>query len=400
MAVAVSGGPDSMALALLSSHWVRSRGGEAIALIVDHGIRAESAAEAAEAAAGLSVRGIASRILPVTGLCRGPALAERARQARYAALIEGCRKAGLLHLLLGHHAGDQAETLMIRALSGSGAAGFAGMPALTELTSVRLLRPLLGIPPGRLRATLREFGMDWAEDPSNTDRASLRVRLRLGLGDPDGVGAGVAALVDAAQRAGQARAETSADLAAELAAICRVHAEGFIVLNADRLSAGALTAIIRTISGADFPPSPGPVGQLAANLQPATLGGVRIMLAGRLGPGFLIVREAAAMQAPVAAIPGAIWDHRFRLGHQAQPAPNTQLGALGPDAARLRDLSPLPAVILQTLPAIRDQGRLVAVPHLGQPDEIICDRYPMILNPSVPLAGAPFGIAHTTERPP
>ena len=85
--------------------------------------------------ARLDARGIAAKMLEIHGLEHGPALAERARTARFAALEAACAEAGILHLLLGHHAGDQAETLLIRALGGSGPAGMAGMAPLVETTN-------------------------------------------------------------------------------------------------------------------------------------------------------------------------------------------------------------------------------------------------------------------------
>ncbi len=390
LAVAVSGGPDSMALAMLSSQWAHDRGGTATALIVDHGIRPESAAEAEDAARRLAMGGMGVRILNVTGLSRGSALAERAREARYSALIAACREAGLLHLLLGHHALDQAETLMIRALSISGAAGLAGMAALTELTSVRLLRPLLGISPGRFRATLTHIGMSWAEDPSNRDRNALRVRLRLKLDDPDGTGRAVSSLVEAACCAGAARAEAEAETATELGRSIHLSALGFAVLRSDRISPRTLAAIIRTIGGEPRPPAPAQVAALAGLLKPATLGGTRILPAGRFGPGHLITRETAAMHPPVPAVPGATWDNRFRLGDRTMPAPRAILGPLGSDAVRFRRASSWPAAVLQTLPAIRSDGLLLCVPHLGYPDEDTCDCYPVILNPPMPAGGAVF----------
>ncbi len=127
LAAGVSGGADSMALALLADAWARERGGSLLALVVDHRLRPESGSEAMAAVARLGALGIATRLLAINGLSRGPALAERARSARSAVLEAACTDAGILHLLLGHHAGDQAETLLIRTLGGSGPAGLAGM---------------------------------------------------------------------------------------------------------------------------------------------------------------------------------------------------------------------------------------------------------------------------------
>lgn len=206
LAVAVSGGADSLALAVLASDWARTRGGSAIGLIVDHGLRPASGGEARTTAQHLRARGIEPRILPLVGLSRGPALAERARAARYDALVEACRAAGLLHLLLAHHAADQAETVAQRALRGSSSAGLAGIAQVVELASVRLLRPLLAVTPARLRANLRQIGLAWVEDPSNRDPSALRSRLRAGLAGHDDAEAAIAAIDDAAAVAGQARA--------------------------------------------------------------------------------------------------------------------------------------------------------------------------------------------------
>src|SRR6202034_809792 len=104
--------------------------------------------------------------------------AERARIMRYEFLAHACREAGILHLLIGHHAADQVETLAMRVLRRSQTHGLAGMPALRETAGLRLLRPLLGIDPARLRHFLLARGIDWVEDPSNRDMRALRPRVR------------------------------------------------------------------------------------------------------------------------------------------------------------------------------------------------------------------------------
>ncbi len=179
LAAGVSGGPDSMALALLADAWARDRGGRLLALVVDHGLRPEASAEAADSAARLRDRGIAARVLRLDDLPRGAALAQRARDARFSVLADACASEGILHLLLGHHAADQAETVLIRELGGSGPAGLAGMAPLAEQRSLRILRPLLEVPPVRLRKFLAAEGTGWVEDPSNRDQTALRPRLRL-----------------------------------------------------------------------------------------------------------------------------------------------------------------------------------------------------------------------------
>lgn len=390
LAVAVSGGPDSMAMALLSARWSAARGGSVLALVVDHGLRPASGEEAALTLRRLAELGVSSRLLRLDGLRNGPAMAERAREARYAALISACCTAGTAHLLLGHHAGDQAETVMMRRLRGSGSAGLAGMAAVSEMECVRLLRPLLGVPAGRLRATLREAGVGWIEDPSNRDPATLRARLRAERSDPEGDGASTRVLIDGAFALGRARAELDRAVGAILAERASMHPEGFALLSPGPIPAPALAALLQAISGSRYPPSPRQVAPLAAAPVPATLGGVRLLSAGRMGRGFLLVREEAAQAPPVPARPGTRWDGRFRLSMRAAPHPQAMLGALGPAAAGLRAHSPLPSAILRTLPALRVADRVVAVPHLGYPDAASCRDLPLTFCPRRAAAGAPW----------
>ncbi len=386
-AVAVSGGADSLCLAWLAASW-----GDARALVVDHGLRPESAAEAATAAAVLAGFGMPARTLRLHGLARGPALAERARRARYAALLAACADAGLSDLLLGHHAADQAETVLMRRLSGSGADGLAGMAPLSARGPCRLLRPLLAIPSDRLRVTLRQAGLAWIEDPSNRDSAALRTRLRLRLAAS---GETPALLADAQAHALRRRAAESATAAA-LARIAVFRPEGFAVLSPGPWPPAALSAALRTVGGRAYPPDPRGVARLAASPQPATLGGVRLLPAGRLGPGWLLVREAAAMAPPIAANAGTTWDARFRIAGQGNPT--LTLGALGPDAGRgSRD--GLPAAVRATLPALRREGRVVSIPHESDAGDSWHGR--VLFDPPVPAVGAPFDPAGhgVTQRP-
>ena len=312
-----------------------------------------SGKEASDTVACLGERGIAAKILVIQGLGPGAGLAERARHARFAALEMACAEAGILHLLLGHHAGDQAETLQIRALGSSGPAGMAGMAPIVETTNLRLLRPLLTVPPERLRKTLTFFRVQWFEDPSNADAAALRPRLRRLRGDSDGSGSATTALVAASMASGRLRAEQDGRVAATLAEYVALRPEGFAMLAARPIAPPVLAALVQTISGAPFPPATRAVSALAAAPRPATLAGVRLVSAGRLGMGLLAVREPAAMASPIPAQPGAVWDGRFRLGAEARVPSGATLGPLGDDAARFRRLSPLPSAVLRTLPAVR-----------------------------------------------
>lgn len=196
LGVAVSGGRDSLSLAVLAHEWAVARGGRILALIVDHGLRPEAAGEALATARLLEGLGIETLIRQWKGAKPSAGLQEAARAARYRLLREACRERGILHLLVAHHADDQAETIAMRAARASGADGLAGMAALVEWPEVRLLRPLLAVRRARLAATLAARGIAWIDDPSNNDPRFERARLRragtlaAGLSDADRVRAG------------------------------------------------------------------------------------------------------------------------------------------------------------------------------------------------------------------
>jgi tRNA(Ile)-lysidine synthase len=387
LAVAVSGGADSSALALLSAEWATKRGGSVLALVADHGLRTSSADEARITVQRLAAQGIPARLLTITGLPRGPALAERARIERYRVLSAACRDAGILHLLLGHHELDQIETVAMRILRGSQDAGLACMPALRETAGLRLLRPLLAIGPETLRGFLADRGMAWAEDPSNRDIRALRPRLRQPLS-----AAPRAPLLHAIAHAGARRAMDDEATARELARRATIRPEGFALLSPGRMSEAALSRLVQAIGGAAYPPSPTRIAALARSPGPATLAGVRIMPAGRSGDGFLVLREQAAIAARTPASDGLLWDGRFRI---AAAPPGTDIGALGDDAVRFRQSSDLSSAILRTLPAFRSGQTVEAVPHLGYTRPGRPPGASAWFCPPLPPGGAPFVAAAT-----
>ena len=387
VAVAVSGGADSTALAILTKDWISQRKGSVLALVVDHGLRPASADEARLTVERLTALDIPARLLALSGLSHGSALAERARSMRYAVLADACREAGILHLLLGHHAADQVETLAMRVLRGSQTHGLAGMSALRETRGLRLLRPLLAVEPAQLRHFLTSAGIGWIEDPSNRDARAMRPRLRRGLAIHRPHDTGIPA---ASAAVGRLRSLEETRVAAELADRATVRPEGFALLSPGRIGSTALSALVQTIAGMSYPANPDQIADLAAQPRSATIAGVRIVPAGRAGDGWLIAREEAAITAPVEAIPGTIWDRRFRLVTR-RPCPNgTTIGKLGDDAARFRDSSDLPSAILRTLPALRFGKVLAAVPHLSYVSREDDERVTVVFSPPKPIAGPCF----------
>lgn len=287
LAVAVSGGRDSLALALLAHDWAVAREGRAVALIVDHGLRPESGADAQATLERLGGMGIAGEILRWVGPKPATRLQQAARQVRYRLLLEACRGHGILHLLVAHHADDQSETIAMRMARQSGPDGLAGMAALVEHRDARLLRPLLAVPRDRLTATLQARGMGWIDDPSNADRRFERVRVR-----QDGAGCS-----GGAARQGAGRASRDRDLSISVLSAIEVEPDGEVALDhglvssLDRESAvRLLSRVIQAVAERDYPPRRERLERAAARLsqgairgksgksQDFTLSGCRMML--------------------------------------------------------------------------------------------------------------------------
>jgi tRNA(Ile)-lysidine synthase len=285
LAAAVSGGADSMALLLLLDAWAKARGGEVVGLTVDHRLRPESAREARRVAGWLAARGIAHHSLVWKCSGAGPrsALQARAREARYGLLAGWCRRRGVLHLALAHHAGDQAETVLMRLTRGAGLDGLAGMGASVARDGVRLIRPLLPMEPRRLRATLAAAGQDWIEDPSNSDERFERIRWRQIL--PPGQRVAIAA---AAAEIGGERRRREQHLADLLAGV-RLGPSGALDLAVrelisapPELALAALGRMVMAVGGEPYAPRRESLERLLGNLAatgPArTLGGCRVAI--------------------------------------------------------------------------------------------------------------------------
>jgi tRNA(Ile)-lysidine synthase len=179
IAVAVSGGADSLALLHALRTLAVRRGWRLRVATVDHGIRPDSAADAAfvvEHAKALGLQADLLRIAPAElEALRGEGPEGAARAARYRALSEAAARAGCRFVATGHTLDDQAETVLLQLLRGAGPDGLAGMAPRDGW----LLRPLLGVRRDQTRACCRALGLGWREDASNADQRLLRNAVRL-----------------------------------------------------------------------------------------------------------------------------------------------------------------------------------------------------------------------------
>lgn len=400
IAVAVSGGPDSMALVLLADRWVRQRGGAVTALIVDHGLRPESAAEAETVAGWLADRGIRRHILRWDGAKPRRGIQEAAREARYSLLAEWCRRHSVLHLLTAHHREDQVETHLIRRRAGSGPDGLAAMPAVRELSGCRLVRPLLAVPKARLAALLAAERQPFLRDPTNDNPAFERARVRNSLDE------GTIARVEAELRhCGHQRIDREADLERLMATAVSLHPAGFALLDPGPLAGcepelveRLLGRVAASIGGARYPLRRARLARLRSRLaaQPEralTLGGCQFVpWRGRL----LVLRELAAAAPPVRLEPGdsLLWDRRFSATLPSRAGGGAMFGYLGQSGLAIPQAhgSLAPRLIHPVLPALWDGAGLLAVPHLDYRRAGLAATPSLSLRPANPLTRAGFTV--------
>lgn len=367
VAVALSGGADSMALCSLASVWALGRGGRVTALTVDHRLRPESTTECQQVARWMRRAGIEHHILPWLGAKPASGIQQAARNERYRLLTSWCRAASVSHLLLGHHRSDQAETVLFRLLRGSGLSGLAAMSPVAEASDVRLLRPLLDWSPDLLRALLRRWGWDWLDDPSNVDRRFARAQLRHAAPSLAASGVTTEALLGLAADATAARTAMRDAVAELLAAACRLHPAGFARLDrpalaaaASEVAAAALARLLAAVGGGAYPP---PLTRVRAILaafaggeaQSRTLARCRIVSHDGELWLFRECRDLPAERA-LRACEDQPWDGRFRLIYrESRAVMRAQL--------RIRPFAPADARILRSA---GHSSTFAVMPHLAR----------------------------------
>lgn len=398
VALAVSGGSDSTALMVLFAEWLSRAGREPsrhTVLTVDHGLRAQSVAEAQGVAAQARGLGYRHATLVWHGAPHAGVQAA-ARSARYRLMGAYMRAHAIPLLLTAHTLDDQAETLLMRLARGSGLDGLSAMAPLTDLAEVAaehglapgelaLARPLLGLPKARLVATLAARGITWVEDPSNLSPAHERSRLRAAKAQLDALGLTDAMLALSAGRLRRARAAIE-EAVAQFCSAVHVDPCGYVTIDRGRLlgveAEIALRVLGRAIAAAGGSDQPVPLAKLEAIvevLRSADLAGTakwtlaRAMITAR-GGALIIEREPGREPLPrltMGAGEKALWDGRFRVdvGPDFAGGP-VEVGALGgAEAGKLlgrdADASRAPAGVAAMVPCFRRGDRLIAVPPLN-----------------------------------
>ena len=178
IALGVSGGADSLALALWAAENAKKCCIKIIALTVDHKLRPESGEEAEYVGQIMQKFGIEHHILVWEGEKPQTSIEEAARIARYNLLKNWCFAHGIKSIMVAHHQLDQAETFFMRLQRGSGLDGLCGMSPVSDYEGLRILRPFLQTNPQKLKDFLNEKHIKWVEDSSNQNEDFLRVKIR------------------------------------------------------------------------------------------------------------------------------------------------------------------------------------------------------------------------------
>ena len=179
IAVAVSGGADSLALTLLLHEFCLAKKIELLAVTVDHKMRQGSSNEAAKLGKILAKEKISHQILTITRKEIPVSNIEASlREARYELLYNFCLKNKIKFLFLGHHLGDAAENFLIRLFRGSGLDGLSTIAEVSDFKKIKLVRPLLDLEKDQLKSFLEEKKIKWFEDESNKDEKFLRNKIR------------------------------------------------------------------------------------------------------------------------------------------------------------------------------------------------------------------------------
>ena len=367
VALAVSGGSDSMGLLRLVAEWLKDqpKPPSVVVLTVDHGLRAEAAGEAAQVARWSQSLGFPHVTLTWRHGAITSGLQAKARQARYDLMTQWCLAEHVGLLLTAHTLDDQAETVAMRQRRTATDASLAGIWRQRSWNGVSVLRPLLEVRRNELRHYLTGIGQGWLEDPSNSNDKFERIRVRQALagkaGDTSVLLAGAAKA--AALRHDQRAAEADDWLASQ--AIWRegyasVERSAFAELKRD-VACLIISKVILALGGLKV--SPGEAQRLVAWLLEEKTGARRSLggcLFAKRAKSFLVGREPGRISSAPAGIGDTgqlVWDGRFVIhapaGARVLPAGN---------AVELAGANHLPAFVRQGWPVVlgEDGTRILA----------------------------------------
>ena len=395
VAVGVSGGVDSLALCLLAHTWGEENGVKITALTVDHGLRKESAREAAQVKSWLTKRGVPHVTLLLDHPFPRHGIQAFARKWRFQLIGDWCRINLVDEVMLAHTIEDQMETICMRILADSGPEGLSGMRHNTVVGGLRILRPLLKIPKGRLIATCKALNQDWIVDPSNLDMKYYRVKIRQLMPDIERAGLERNKGVRLASAMGKLRNafdNFSASFIKNNGGILKtgiawINVPGFEKMP-NKFKELLLLRLLITIGGAAWPSSKKKITRLIESLKQekvtrTTLGGC-VIEKTTLGK-IWIYREIKRRCLSVVIMPGEKrrWDNRFEVFQNFDKKLILEpLGEQGWRKIKRKEISgfsdifdfSMPFHARITIPVARSLDDSFIIPHFGMTDYTNCEK--------------------------
>ena len=376
LAVAVSGGGDSMALLDVLAAYVESKSIPITAITVDHGLRSESADEAALVANYCATNGLSHSVLKWEGWDGSGNLQAKARAARYRLMAGWAKEHDIDVIALGHTMDDQAETFLMRLARKSGVDGLSEMDSVFERDGVRWARPFLSQSRAALRRYLTRREIAWIEDPSNDDTQFDRVKARQALVELAPLGIDARALSSVARNLRSAKHTLEFYERVESARMVDVDRGDVIISRGPlphvpfEIERRVTNSVIEFVAGSDYAPRRSAIEELDLALIDAdahTLAGCLLTQTipdSKLGRQLRITREYNAVK-DLRGPTDELWDGRWAL--DGPHSPDLEVRALGNAVKECPDWreTGLPRQSLLASPSIWREETLVSAPLAG-----------------------------------
>ncbi len=387
IALAVSGGPDSTAMMQIAALSKKLKNNKVTVIVVDHGLREESKNEANIVGQNAKLLGFKFKILKWDGVKPKTRIQEIARKTRYKLMTSWCKKKGIEKLFLAHHLDDQVETFLMRLGKGSGVDGLAVMNYVTEISSLKLVRPFLEIPKTRFIKILSITNLEWISDPSNFSSNYKRSRIRkiLPILSKEGINSKQIGLVIKRMRSAKDALNTQTNILLKKY-LSNVDNVAYF-LNKELLKDAkekeillrVLEKIFMNISGSIYPPRRNKLENILSwilknnNIKAKTLTGVVVR---KRKSELIFYREPDDCYKSVNIRPltsrYSCWDDRFFL--KANKSNDLQIRALGDVGITIlkeekilkrQGFQNVPLSAWKTVPGVWSKKRLISVPTLG-----------------------------------
>ena len=380
VALAVSGGPDSVALMWLARDWAaREPSAPKLTVVtVNHGLREAARGEAEQVAGWADAAGLPHQLLTCREIGTESRVQEAARDARYELLQRWCHANEAQAIVLAHTLDDQAETVIMRLARGSGVDGLAAMRAVSTRNGITLCRPFLTVRKQRLIATLETLGRDWINDPSNVDDRFERVRVRDAMPSLAAIGLTPDMLAQTAERMARARDALDGSVDEAITRAVQLSPAGFCIINHDALATlydeiamRVLERCLIAVGGGRYAPRQARLVRLHCQLREgafttATLGGCIVR---RRGEGIVIVREtrrSTPSQLEVSSGQSVLWDGRIRVAVRRNGPERIVMRPLGAEGWKTltetrTGLPKMPAFMRNALGALWHDDSLIGI---------------------------------------